>query len=176
MRQIIQKSLAAFILLTMAGCTSQPIGRVAAASSGGMAPPPFLTVKPNGERQFSDDVASLVFFPFNKAELTRGAKVILSQQAAWLENHQVSSILIAGNADSRGGEGYNLALAERRASATRDYLVNLGVNPALIEVASYGKSCPIVAGEDARAWRENRNTITSVDGRDPQANCARANP
>lgn len=172
MRQITPKNLTLLVLLIVTGCGGQPVGTVAAVSSGGMAPPPFLAVRPDGERQFVDDVTNRVFFPFDKATLTRRAKLVLSRQAAWLEDHQVSNILIAGNADARGGEGYNIALAERRASATRNYLVGLGVNPSLIAITSHGKDCPIIQGGGAEAWRQNRNTITSVNNRDPQADCA----
>ena len=40
-------------------------------------------------------------------------------------------VTIGGHADERGTREYNLALGERRASSSRDYLVAKGVNAAV---------------------------------------------
>ncbi len=78
-------------------------------------------------------------------------------------------MLVAGNADERGTEIYNLALGQRRADAARAYLLALGVAPSRVQTISYGKDCPIVAGNDEAAYQQNRNAITSVKGFNPQS-------
>jgi peptidoglycan-associated lipoprotein len=61
-----------------------------------------------------------------------------------------------------------LALGQRRADAAREYLLALGLSPARIQSISYGKDCPIAAGNDDASYQQNRNVITSVQGFDPQ--------
>jgi peptidoglycan-associated lipoprotein len=79
-------------------------------------------------------------------------------------------VLVAGNADERGTETYNLALGNKRADAARDYLVAQGVAATRIKTISYGKDCPVASGNDEASYQQNRNAITSVEGYNPQ-NC-----
>ncbi len=129
---------------------------------------PYIT--PGSERDLVANVGDRVFFAFNKSMLPDAAGATLGRQAAWLEKYPRVDVLIAGNADERGTETYNLALGEHRADAARDFLVAAGVPAARIKTASYGKDCPVVAGNDGVAYQQNRNAITSVVGYNPQ-NC-----
>jgi outer membrane protein OmpA-like peptidoglycan-associated protein len=52
-------------------------------------------------------------------------------------------LYIAGHTDQRGNEDYNLKLAERRAKAVLEYLVQRGVESNRIEFKWFGKSQPI---------------------------------
>jgi len=65
-------------------------------------------------------------------------------------------ILIEGHCDERGTEEYNLALGEKRAKSTMDYLVSLGISPDRLRIISYGKSQPLDPGHDETAWAKNR--------------------
>ena len=71
------------------------------------------------------------------------------------------AVQIAGNADERGTEEYNLALGQRRANTARDYLVLKGVQGSRIATISYGKDRPTALGSTPHAWAQNRNAITS---------------
>ncbi len=97
------------------------------------------------------------------------SETLLNRQAAWLAKYPSNKILIAGNADERGTETYNLALGLKRADAARDYLIANGVAPNHIKTISYGKDRPVAAGHDEAAWAQNRNAITSVQGFNPQS-------
>ena len=44
-----------------------------------------------------------------------------------------------GYCDERGSDEYNLELGEKRAKATKRYLVRLGVKPDRITTISYGR-------------------------------------
>ena len=58
--------------------------------------------------------------------------------------------------------GDNLALGQRRANSSRDYLVARGVAGSRVSTISYGKDRPTALGDNEQAWAQNRNTITSV--------------
>ena len=69
-----------------------------------------------------------------------------------------SRITISGNTDERGSEEYNLALGERRATAVRRYLTDLGVASSRLRTVSFGEAKPAVPGHDESAYRYNRRS------------------
>ena len=71
-------------------------------------------------------------------------------------------VSIEGHCDERGTREYNLALGERRASATKDYLVARGVDGGRISTISYGKEKPVALGNDKNSWSQNRRGVTVV--------------
>jgi len=97
-----------------------------------------------------------VYFDYDKALIRDDAKPVLETNASWLTKFRTIKILIEGHCDERGTEEYNLALGEKRAKATMDYLGNLGIATDRMKVLSYGKSQPIDPGHDETAWQKNR--------------------
>ena len=59
-------------------------------------------------------------------------------------------MLIEGHCDERGTNEYNLALGERRAKSTMNYLVSQGVQASRITIISYGEERPVCTREDRR--------------------------
>jgi peptidoglycan-associated lipoprotein len=125
---------------------------------------------PGSEQDLVANVGDRVFYDFNQSTLSSDADATLGRQAAWLAKYPNVNVLVAGNADERGTETYNLALGNKRADAARDYLVAQGVASTRIQTISYGKDCPVAAGNDDASYQQNRNAITSVQGFNPQ-NC-----
>jgi len=97
-----------------------------------------------------------VYFDYDRALIRDDAKPVLDGNAAWLGKFKTAKILIEGHCDERGTEEYNLALGEKRAKSTQDYLLSLGVSADRIKIISYGKSQPINPGHDESAWQMNR--------------------
>ncbi len=97
-----------------------------------------------------------IHFEFNKFEITAQGKEILRQKAELMKTYPRIRVRIEGNCDARGTQEYNLALGERRARAAYEYLTLLGVNPAQLELLSYGKENPLVEGSSEAAWAQNR--------------------
>ena len=61
-----------------------------------------------------------------------------------------------GRCDERGSEEYNLGLGDRRATATKNFLVNLGISADRINTISYGKSRPQCSESNEDCWQKNR--------------------
>ncbi len=97
-----------------------------------------------------------VFFGYDKAELSAAAKRTLEENARWFSQFREVTLIIQGHCDERGTDEYNLALGDRRAQITKDYLVSLGISRARLETLSYGEERPFVEGRDESAWRLNR--------------------
>ncbi len=76
--------------------------------------------------------------------------------AQWMGEHPEYKLTIEGNCDERGSDLYNLALGEKRAYATKNFLVSLGVPPEKIDCISYGEEKPLDPGHNEAAWAKNR--------------------
>lgn len=109
------------------------------------------------------NVGDRVFFETNRSDLTPQARAVLERQAQWLATYGSVTITVEGHADERGTRQFNLALANRRASAVRDYLVALGVPSSRLNVVSYGKERPAVLGSNPQAWAQNRRGVTVIN-------------
>ncbi len=109
---------------------------------------------------FSTQVGSRVLFETDSWVLSDNARETLRRQAAWLQLHPEHAITVEGHADERGTREYNLGLGEKRAVASKSYLVSLGLNPARIRTVSYGKERPIAVGSNSRDWSQNRRSET----------------
>ena len=108
-------------------------------------------------------VGNTVLFGFDSASLTDAAQATLNRQAAFMQASPTLRVVIGGHADERGTREYNLALAERRAAATRDYLVAKGVNSARVRIISYGKERPVAVGSNDASWAKNRRAVTALN-------------
>ena len=56
----------------------------------------------------------------------------------------------------RGSTEYNLGLGDRRASATKQFLVSLGISADRMNTVSYGKEKPFCMEHDEACWQQNR--------------------
>jgi peptidoglycan-associated lipoprotein len=83
-------------------------------------------------------------------------RAALQKNADWLRKWGATRITLEGHADSRGTTEYNLALGDRRAQATRDYLVSLGISADRILTISKGKESPFCTEEVESCWSQNR--------------------
>ncbi len=117
---------------------------------------------PGSQEDLARNGGDRIFFDTDRSSLNPQATATLDHQAAWLQQYPQVSVWVAGNADERGTEEYNLALGQRRANADRDYLVAHGIDRSRIETISYGKTRPIDPASTPQAWAQNRNAITSV--------------
>src|SRR6476646_4499860 len=152
------KLLGALVAVALlAACSSQndtaSTGPGAATTSGPV---------PGSQEDLVANVGDRVFFDFDRSTLRQDARATLDRQADWLGKYPQVNVQVAGNTDDRGTEEYNLALGQRRANSSRDYLVARGVAGSRIRTISYGKDRPTALGDNEQAWAQYLNTITSV--------------
>ncbi len=101
--------------------------------------------------EFSD-----IHFDFDKYDIRDDAKPVLEKLAQWLKNNPKARVLIEGHCDERGTNQYNLALGERRASATKNYLMALGISSSRIDTVTYGEERPLCREQTEECWQLNR--------------------
>ena len=97
-----------------------------------------------------------VFFDFDKYDIRSGDAKILDANSVWLKANPNHLVLIEGHCDERGTKEYNLALGERRAKSTMNYLVSQGVQASRITIISYGEERPQCTEKNEPCWSKNR--------------------
>jgi peptidoglycan-associated lipoprotein len=97
-----------------------------------------------------------VFFALDSTELSAEARAAIQKNIDYMKRWTSTKIMVEGHADSRGTNEYNLALAERRAGAVRDYLVSLGLAADRVTIVSKGEEAPFCTDESESCWQQNR--------------------
>ena len=176
MRKLMMTSASIALIVGVAACTSTPEPEpvvveepveVVEEPEEVVVVEETLPVVPTGPtagslEDFQVNVGDRVYFDLDQYRLSADAQDILKRQAAWLASYPDVNILVAGNCDERGTREYNLALGERRASVVKNYLVDLGVDPARVQTVSYGKERPLALGSNEDSWAQNRNGFTQL--------------
>lgn len=103
-----------------------------------------------------------IYFDFDQYVLTDSAKDQLTINADLLKAAPAVKVKVEGHCDERGSDEYNLALGEKRALATKNYLVSLGVAASRLSVISYGEEMPLDPATTEAAWAKNRRAEFKV--------------
>ncbi len=158
--------LLAASLIAIAGCAKKPPAVLPPApvdSTGPVQPqgPTSGAVVPGSREDFVASVAAdRIFFALDESAVDEADRATLQSQATWLSRYATKRVTIEGHCDERGTREYNLALGERRANATKNALVALGVSADRITTISYGKERPDATGSDEDAYARNRRAVT----------------
>jgi peptidoglycan-associated lipoprotein len=103
-----------------------------------------------------------IHFDFDKYDILQGDAEILKGNAALLVKFPNVKIQIEGHCDERGTVEYNLALGERRANSTKNYMISLGISGNRISTISYGKERPMDPAHNEDAWAKNRRAHSVI--------------
>lgn len=95
-------------------------------------------------------------FDFDKYNIRANDAEILKKDYEWMMANPGKKIKIEGNCDERGTVEYNLVLGQKRADATKNFLVNLGADGKSIGTVSYGKERPLCTEHNEACWAKNR--------------------
>lgn len=104
----------------------------------------------------AEEALKTIYFDFDKSDIREDQRETLKQNAEWLKTNSGVVIQIEGHCDERGTNEYNLALGQRRADSTKNFLVSLGISAERILTITYGEEKPVDPGHDETAWAKNR--------------------
>lgn len=132
-------------------------------------PPPPPSSESNGPRLSSSEILQQqgqdAYFDYDKSDIRSDARDALTRDAAVLKQifsqDPNFSVVVEGHCDERGSAEYNLALGDRRASAAKDFLVQLGVPVDRLKTISYGKERPQCTEANEACWQKNRRAHLS---------------
>jgi outer membrane protein OmpA-like peptidoglycan-associated protein len=104
----------------------------------------------------SEVIHADVYFDFKSTRLSAGAVRLLQDKAALLEHASTWAVLVQGYADRQGPAEYNRTLAQRRATAVKQFLVELGVPETSIKVVTIGQEGSLCDEPSAECQQLNR--------------------
>ena len=155
-KAIILVTLVAFIAAGTTGCRKKSDDLDSGIIEDGIIlvgdAPPIDVFTPD----VNSEVYKMIHFDYDKSDIRDDAKPVLENIAMDLKASPGKYVLVEGHCDERGTNEYNLALGERRALTTREYLADLGVDPDRIVTISYGEERALELGHDDSAWSVNR--------------------
>jgi len=103
-----------------------------------------------------------IYFDLDRYDIHPKEAEILKENAAILQRLPNAKIQIEGHCDERGTNEYNLALGQRRANSTKNYLISLGIAASRISTISYGEERPLDPGHNEEAFAKNRRAHTII--------------
>ena len=96
-------------------------------------------------------------FKTNSAEILPESNKILDAVATTINHHPEFELMeIAGHADERSSDQYNLRLTQDRVNSVLAALVQRGVAREKVRSKGYGEYCPEDNAHDESAWEKNR--------------------
>ncbi len=81
-----------------------------------------------------------IFFEYDKSNITADGAFELDKLVQVLKNNDKLVIFAKSHTDNRGSDTYNLALSDRRAKATVQYVISKGINASQISGKGFGES------------------------------------
>jgi outer membrane receptor protein involved in Fe transport/outer membrane protein OmpA-like peptidoglycan-associated protein len=105
----------------------------------------------------------LVFFDFNKSDLTPQAVEIVSTAAKNASTAKVTQLTVTGHTDTVGSDAYNMRLSKRRAESVAAELEKDGVAASEIEIVAKGKRDLLVPTKDGVREPQNRRVQIVFD-------------
>jgi OOP family OmpA-OmpF porin len=124
------------------------------------APPPPLAPTPVSAPAPAPSRTYLVFFDWDRAELTQRARQVIAEAAQNSTRVQYTRIQVNGHTDLSGTAAYNQRLSVRRAQAVAAELVHDGVPQGAISAQGFGESNPLVP--TAQGVREPQNRRVEI--------------
>ena len=98
----------------------------------------------------------LVFFDFNKSDLTAAALKIVDQAAADAAAGKAAQLTVTGHTDTVGSDAYNMRLSRRRAESVAAKLEKDGIPSSEIAIVAKGKRDLLVPTADGVKEPQNR--------------------
>lgn len=106
----------------------------------------------------------IVFFDFNKSDLTAEAQGVISEAVKAAGETNAVRIVITGHTDTVGSAAYNLALSERRAQTVKEDMIRQGMKADDISTVGKGFSDPLVATGPGVREPQNRRAVIDLGG------------
>jgi outer membrane protein OmpA-like peptidoglycan-associated protein len=127
------------------------------AAATAYTPPPVVAPAPPAPKSY------LVFFDFNKSDLTPQAVTIVDQAAKNAAPMKVTQLTVTGHIDTVGSDAYNMRLSRRRAESVAAELEKDGISSSEIEIVAKGKRDLLVPTADGVKEPQNRRVQIVYD-------------
>ncbi len=158
-RQVFPSNTVTYTLTARGANGSDTRSVTVEVSSAPPPPPPPPAVKVSGSDLLTRE-AQDAYFDYDKSDIRGDAQQALQRDAELLKRIFAAdpsfTVVIEGHCDERGSAEYNLGLGDRRATAAKEYLVQLGVPADRLTTISYGKDRPVCTDANEECYQRNR--------------------
>ena len=106
----------------------------------------------------------IVFFDFDKSDLTSEAQSTVTQAVAAAKTLGSVRIMVTGHTDTVGSDRYNQALSIRRATSVKDEMVRQGLGADSIAIEGKSFHDPLVPTGPGVREPKNRRAVIDLGG------------
>ena len=124
-----------------------------------------VVVTQTQDNQLKLDIPSDISFAVNRSDIQPNFAPVLDRFAEGLRNNPNAEVRIVGHTDSTGSDTINNPLSLDRATSTRNYLTQRGVNGARLQVEGRGSYEPIATNDTTDGRSRNRRVEIFVGER-----------
>lgn len=103
-----------------------------------------------------------VYFDFKSVRLKADTVRLLQDKAALMDRGSTWAVLVQGYTDSQGPAEYNKRLAQQRADAVRQFLIELGVDEASIKTVTIGQEGALCGEPTKECQQLNRRVHLEI--------------
>ena len=103
-----------------------------------------------------------LLFDYDSEVIKGAARANLVSMANSLKKYPDTDLMIVGHTDATGSDAYNQALSERRAQASKAFLVAQGVDAGRVQIAGRGEGEPIGSNDTADGRTQNRRVEVAI--------------
>jgi outer membrane protein OmpA-like peptidoglycan-associated protein len=156
---------------SLSGSVELAEARASTVVAGRTAPTPAKTLSEGEAAElFGDVLAALpkapehfvLNFQFDSDELTSESRALLPQVLNAVKGHPVPEVQVTGHTDTVGTTASNITLGLKRAEMIRKQLIEIGLDPSLIEIVSHGEADLLIKTADEVPEPRNRRVEISV--------------
>jgi opacity protein-like surface antigen len=104
----------------------------------------------------------IVFFDFNKSNLTEAAQSVVSEAVKTAKTNGFVRVKVTGHTDTVGSDQYNQKLSEARAQSVKDEMVREGLDGSGIGVEGRGFHDPLVPTGPGVREPQNRRAVIDL--------------
>ncbi len=102
-------------------------------------------------------VLQAIYFEFDRSNITREGAFELDKLVQAMRANPDMAIMVRSHTDNRGSDAYNMALSERRARSTVQYVISKGIARGRISGKGYGETEPRVACSECSEEQHAQN-------------------
>ena len=134
----------------------------ATATVNVIVPPAPPTQPPPPQTSLTTALDSVIdaYFDYDSSDIREDARNALTRDSDTikkiLQDFPSARLVVEGHCDERGSAEYNLGLGDRRATAAKEFLIQLGVPGDRLTTISYGKERPQCTESNEACWQKNR--------------------
>jgi outer membrane protein OmpA-like peptidoglycan-associated protein len=112
-----------------------------------------------------DKMTITVNFDFDKATVRKADTADLKKAIEFVKKYPGAKVRLEGHTDWKGTEQYNQVLSEKRAEATKEYLISKGnIEASRISTIGYGESKPVASNKTDEGRFKNRRVEILILG------------